>query len=96
MPINCVTTDVNRMLVQTAVYDPRLLGDGKFKKIEEVLFLIGIVGCAVQLGPLGTAATHRPIVPAPGVYDDGDIGGLIGRGHRSTWRKPSSMPFCPP
>jgi hypothetical protein len=26
---------------------------------------IGIVGGAVQLGPLGTAATNRPIVPAP-------------------------------
>jgi hypothetical protein len=23
------------------------------------------------LGPLGTAATNRPIVPAPGDYDDG-------------------------
>jgi hypothetical protein len=34
-------------------------------------FLIGIVGGGVQLGPLGTAATNRPIVPAPGDYDDG-------------------------
>jgi hypothetical protein len=32
------------------------------------------------LGPLGTAATNRPIVPAPGDYDDGEIGGMmIGR-----------------
>jgi hypothetical protein len=31
------------------------------------------------LGPLDTAATNRPIVPAPGDYDDGEIGGLIGR-----------------
>jgi hypothetical protein len=28
------------------------------------------VGGEVQLGPLGTAATNRPIVPAPGDYDD--------------------------
>jgi hypothetical protein len=28
------------------------------------------VGGGVQLGPLGTAATNRPIVPAPGDYDD--------------------------
>jgi hypothetical protein len=35
----------------------------------------------VQLGPLGTAATNRPIVPAPGDYDDGEIGGMIGRGN---------------
>jgi hypothetical protein len=31
------------------------------------------------LGPLDTAATNRPIVPAPGDYDDGEIGGMIGR-----------------
>jgi hypothetical protein len=39
-------------------------------------FLIG-----VQLGPLGTAATNRPIVPALGDYDDGEIGGMIGKGN---------------
>jgi hypothetical protein len=38
------------------------------------LFLIGIVGGGVQLGPLGTAATNRVIVSAPGDYDDGEIG----------------------
>jgi hypothetical protein len=37
-------------------------------------------GGGVQLGPLGTAATNMPIVPAPGDYDDGEIGGMmIGR-----------------
>jgi hypothetical protein len=34
------------------------------------------------LGPLGTAATNRPIVPALGDYDHGEIGGMIGRGNR--------------
>jgi hypothetical protein len=43
-------------------------------------FLIGVVGGGVQLGPLGTAATNRPVVPASGDYDDGEIGGMIGRG----------------
>jgi hypothetical protein len=57
---------------------------------------IGIVGGGVQLGPLGTAATKRPIVPAPGDYDDGEIGGMIGRGNRSTRRKPAPTPLCPP
>jgi hypothetical protein len=47
-------------------------------------------------GPLGTAATKRPIVPAPGDYDDGEIGGMIGRGNRSTRRKPAPVPLCPP
>jgi hypothetical protein len=53
------------------------------------------VGGEVQLGPLGTAATNRPIVPAPGDYDDGEIGEMIGRGNRSTRRKPAPMPLCP-
>jgi hypothetical protein len=48
------------------------------------------VGGGVQLGPLGTAATNRPIVPAADDYDDGEIGGMIGRGNRSTRRKPQT------
>jgi hypothetical protein len=54
------------------------------------------VGGGVQLGPLGIAATNRPTVPAPGDYDDGEIGGMIGRGNRSTRRKPAPVPLCPP
>jgi hypothetical protein len=61
-----------------------------------IFLLIGIVGGGVQLGPLGTAATNTPIVPAPGDYDDGEIGGMIGRGNRSTRRKPAPVPLCPP
>jgi hypothetical protein len=41
-------------------------------------------------------ATNRPIVPAPGDYDHGEIGGMIGRGNRSTRRKPAPVPLCPP
>jgi hypothetical protein len=49
------------------------------------------------LGHLGTAATNRPVVPTPGDYDDGEFGGLmIGKGNRSTPRKPASLPLCPP
>jgi hypothetical protein len=39
----------------------------------------GIVGGGVELGPLGTAATNRPIVPAPGDYD-GENGGKLNAG----------------
>jgi hypothetical protein len=53
---------------------------------------IGIVGGGVQLGPLGTAATNKPIVPAPGEIH----GMMIGRGNRSTRRKPAPVPLCPP
>jgi hypothetical protein len=60
-------------------------------------FYIGIVGGGVQFGPLGIAVTNRPIVPAPGFYDDGEIGGIkISRGNRSTRRKPAPLPLCPP
>jgi hypothetical protein len=49
------------------------------------------------LGPLGTAAINRPIVPAPGDYDDGEISGMmIGRGNGSTRRKPAPVPLRPP
>jgi hypothetical protein len=64
--------------------------------LSNVVFLIGILGSGVQLGPLGTAATNRPIVPASGDYD-GEIGGMmIGRGNPSTRRKPAPVPLCPP
>jgi hypothetical protein len=35
-------------------------------------------------------------VPAPGDYDYGEIGGMIGRGNRNTRRKPAPVPLCPP
>jgi hypothetical protein len=38
---------------------------------KKKIFLICVVGGGIQLGPLGTATTNRPIVPAPGDYDDG-------------------------
>jgi hypothetical protein len=47
------------------------------------------------LGPLGTAATNRPIVAAPDDYGDGEIGGMIGSGNRSTRRKPAPVSLCP-
>jgi hypothetical protein len=50
-----------------------------------------------KLGPLGMSATEWPIVPAPGDYDDGEFGGMkIVRGNRSTRRKPTPAPLCPP
>jgi hypothetical protein len=64
---------------------------------QKITFLIRIVGCGAQMGPLGTSVTEWPIVPAPGDYDDGTFGGMkIGRGNRSTRRKPTPAPLCPP
>jgi hypothetical protein len=45
-------------------------------------------------GPLGTAATEWPTVPAPGDYDDGEFGGM--KNGRGTQRKPTLAPLCPP
>jgi hypothetical protein len=48
--------------------------------------------------PLGTAATAG-LLYQPQVIDDGDcgaIGGMkVGRGNRSTRRKPTPAPLCP-
>jgi hypothetical protein len=60
----------------------------QFIQSVSFFFLICIVVGGIQ-GPLGT-------VPAPGDYDDGEIGGMIGRGNRSTRRKPAPVPHCPP
>jgi hypothetical protein len=44
-----------------------------------------------------TQAIYWLIVPAPGDYDDGEFGGIkIGRGNRSTQRKPAPAPLCLP
>jgi hypothetical protein len=42
-------------------------------------------------------AAEWPVVPAPGDYDDGEFGGInIGRGNRSTRRKPAPTSLCLP
>jgi hypothetical protein len=51
-------------------------GSLQFVSVVLLCFLIRIVGVRVQLGSLGTVATNMPIVPAPGDYDDGEIGGM--------------------
>jgi hypothetical protein len=58
--------------------------------IRTFFFLIYIVGWESKLGSLDTSATKWPIVSAPGDYDDGEFGGMkIGRGNRSSRRKPT-------
>jgi hypothetical protein len=53
----------------------------------------------VGLSPLSTAATSG-LLYKPQMIDEGDcgaIGGMkIGRGNRSTRRKPAQAPLCPP
>jgi hypothetical protein len=61
-------------------------------KYQEIFFLIRILGDGVQLVPLDTATTSWLIVPLPGDYEDGEfVGMMIGRGNRSTRRKPATL-----
>jgi hypothetical protein len=49
------------------------------------------------MGPLGTSATNWPVGSAPGDYKYEAFGGmLIGRGNRSTRRRPAPVPLCSP
>jgi hypothetical protein len=52
------------------------------------------------VSPLDTSATNWPIVLAPDENVDdnfGAVGGMrIGRGSRSTRKKPTPVPLCPP
>jgi hypothetical protein len=59
-------------------------------------FFICIVRVESKLGPLGTSAIYWPIVPAPGDCEDGEFGGMNGRGNQSSQRKPAPAPLCPP
>jgi hypothetical protein len=62
---------------------------------SEDFFLIGVLGGGVQLGSLGNAATNSQLCQ-PRDYEGEEIGGMIGRGNRSSRRKPASLPLCPP
>jgi hypothetical protein len=59
-----------------------------------IFFLIGIGGWS-PIWSTRHCGHQWPIVPAPGDYD-GEIGGMIGRGNRSTRRQPAPVPLCPP
>jgi hypothetical protein len=59
------------------------------------LFLIGILGGS-QIGSTRHCGHQWPILLTPGDYEDGEIGGMIGRGNRSTQRKPAPVPLCSP
>jgi hypothetical protein len=59
-------------------------------------FFISLGG--VRLSPLGTSATVGLLYQPRMIDDDyGAVGGMrIGRGNRSTQRKPAPVPLCPP
>jgi hypothetical protein len=58
-----------------------------------------MIPSGVRMSTLGTVATTG-LLYQPQMIDDGDCGAIdgtkIGRGNRSTQRKPASVPLCPP
>jgi hypothetical protein len=68
------------------------------QSVGTLYFFIIIILSAERLSPLGTA-TATGLLYKPQMIDDGDceaIGGMnIGRGNRSTRRKPAPAPLCP-
>jgi hypothetical protein len=64
--------------------------------LQNLIFLNWcIVGGSNPIGSTRNAAPNKSIVTAPGDYDVGEIGEMIGRGNHSTRRKPAPMPLCP-
>jgi hypothetical protein len=51
----------------------------------------------VQLGPIVTAATNMPILPAPDEYANGEIGEMMfWQGKHKYSEKIAPVPLCPP
>jgi hypothetical protein len=48
------------------------------------------------LGPLGTEATNRPIMPALGDYDDGESGGMMSGRRNLHHAMSTTKPTCCP
>jgi hypothetical protein len=60
-----------------------------------LIFLFRIVRGGVHIGSTRHVGHYWPIVLAPGDCDDGESGGMkLGRGNRSTRRKPALAPLC--
>jgi hypothetical protein len=77
---------------QRLISTPTYLKGSDHGLIEILSWHFFLNWCSGGWSPVGST---RPIVPAPGDYDDGEIG-MIGRGNRSTRRKPAPVPLCPP
>jgi hypothetical protein len=65
--------------------------------VINLFLLIRILGGGVHTGSTRHVGHFWPIIPAPGVCEDGEFGGMkIGRVNKSTRRKPTPEPLCPP
>jgi hypothetical protein len=62
------------------------------------LFFYLDIGGGVHIESTRHVGHFWPIVPAPGDCEDGEVGGMngFGMGNRSSQRKPTPTPLCPP
>jgi hypothetical protein len=90
----------SRTVKKTPCKDRHRARPDRFSFVAEIFFFLICLkwGVESKLGPLGTAIIYCLIVPAPGDCGDGELfGGMkIGRGNRSTRRKPAPALLCPP
>jgi hypothetical protein len=90
--IECV--DIVHKLWLRWCYMVRVRNEKNFRSVLNVIFFFKLVGC--EFGYCG----HNWPILQPRMIGDGDygeIGGMkIGRGNRSTLRKPAPAPLCPP
>jgi hypothetical protein len=61
-----------------------------------LIFLICIVGGGDQTGSTRHVGHLLAYCTCPGDCENGEFGGMNGRGNRSTRRKPAPTPLCPP
>jgi hypothetical protein len=96
---------LNRALLSTRFMEVSCLAYSPVLKVEArcssetSFFLVSLAGVRLTVSPLGTSATVG-LLYQPRMIDDDDygaVGGMsIGRGNRSTRRKPTPVPLCPP
>jgi hypothetical protein len=67
-----------------------------WNEIIHKIFLICIGGGGVQTGSTRHVGHLLAYCSWPGDCEDGEFGGMNGRGNRSTRRKPATTPLCPP
>jgi hypothetical protein len=89
----CLSFDISNFV---ASYDSQGHGGGIRPPLHTGnSFLICIVGGGVQTGSTRHVGHLLAYCTCPGDCEDGEFGGMNGRGNRSTGRKPAPAPLCP-
>jgi hypothetical protein len=83
--------------VEKNIWPRREVNLGRLGRRRRHYFLTRILWGGVHTGSTRQIGYFWPVVHAPGDCEDGGFGGMkIGRGNRSTGRKPAPAPLRPP